>query len=549
MSVEVRGSKPVGQWADLLKDEHSDVQRRLNALYGGDRALVKRAATTCLAAVEGFQDAYGDQADVIVARSTGRVNLLGMHIDHRGGSVNPIAIRELFMVAEARDDDVLVLANVEAREFPQETFRIRDCLPSSKIADWDSWCHDEFERRKHDPAVSWSNYVRAPVLYLQHLHTRDDGTFDPPLKGMNVMIHGNVPRAAGQSSSSSIVVAAADACIRINDLKVDSTEFIDICGYGEWYVGTRGGSGDHAAIKFGEPNAILHITAFPLSVASMPFPRGYRIVLADSLVEATKRVGARDVFNNRVASYNLGLMIVRNNFSQHAPKLIHLRDMNPIILGVEEVEIYRMIMSLPESATRQEVLDLLPRQEREVRHIFRSHSEPPEGYKIRQICMYGVAECIRADMAVERLRAGDVAGFGELISISHDGDRQTKIVDGRRVRADNSYPDERIECLIEDLGSADQGRVDRARLWRQPGGYDVSVPEIDILVDIALDTPGVVGAGLVGAGLGGSMLAVVEAKRAHELVQDMARGYYRPRSLPVRAEIVVPVGGAGILDT
>ncbi|GAH50036.1 unnamed protein product, partial [marine sediment metagenome] len=90
--------------------------------------------------------------------------------------------------------------------------------------------------------------MRAAVLHLQHINTKDDGAFEPALRGMNVMVHGNIPRAAGLSTSSSIVVSAAEACIRINELEVDPMEFIDICGYGEWYVGTLGGSGDHAAI-------------------------------------------------------------------------------------------------------------------------------------------------------------------------------------------------------------------------------------------------------------------------------------------------------------
>ncbi|MBA7646123.1 Galactokinase [subsurface metagenome] len=90
--------------------------------------------------------------------------------------------------------------------------------------------------------------------------------------------------------------------------------------------------------------------------------------------------------------------------------------------------------------------------------------------------------------------------------------------------------------------------MERAHLWRRPGGYEVSVPEIDELVDIALSVPGVVGAGIVGAGLGGSMVAVVSEQHAQELVDDMESRYYRPRGLPVRVEIVAPVGGAGVLD-
>ena len=548
MVPKVKGSRPVRQWLELVGHRNSSFYRKLDGLYGDGEALTRQAAQVSLRALEAFGESYGWDRSAIVARATGRVNLMGMHIDHRGGSVNPIAIKEVYLVAEARNDDVVMLRNVESEEFPQETFRIGDCLPKRKIENWDSWCHDELEKRRNDASVTWSNYVRAAVLYLQHLNTKDDGTFSPALRGMNAMVCGNVPRAAGLGSSSSIVVAAAEACVRINNLAMDPMEFVDACGYGEWYVGTRGGAGDHAAIKFGKPNSVLHITSFPLNVQAVSFPRGYKIVMANSLVEARKRSGARDAFNSRVASYIFGLMMVRRSFPQHAPKLRHLRDLNPDTLGVDEVQIYRMLRSLPESVNREQVLGLLPGQEAEVRHVFRSHAEPREGYRIREVCMYGVAECIRAEMAAERLKAGDVVGFGELISISHDGDRVTRMVNERRVPADNSYPDGKLDSLIRDLQSGDPERTERSHLWRQPGGYNCSLPEMDILVDIALDTPGVLGAGLVGAGLGGSIIALVEERRAQELIDSMAKGYYRPRRLPAAAEIVAPVGGAGIMD-
>ena len=48
-----------------------------------------------------------------------------------------------------------------------------------------------------------------------------------------------------------------------------------------------------------------------------------------------------------------------------------------------------------------------------------------------------------------------------------------------------------------------------------------------MLVDIALATPGVVGAGLIGAGMGGSIVAVVEAEHPHKLIDNMAEHYYR----------------------
>ena len=124
----------------------------------------------------------------------------------------------------------------------------------------------------------------------------------------------------------------------------------------------------------------------------------------------------------------------------------------------------------------------------------------------------------------------------------------TKLVDGQRVPVDNSYPDERIDSLIADLESGEPDRMERAGLWRQGGGYNVSLPEIDTLVDIALATDGVIGAGLVGAGMGGCIVAVVEQEHAAQVIENMAGQYYRPRNMPVKAEIVMPVGGLCTID-
>jgi galactokinase len=146
-------------------------------------------------------------------------------------------------------------------------------------------------------------------------------------------------------------------------------------------------------------------------------------------------------------------------------------------------------------------------------------------------------------MVPKCLRTGNVQRFGELMNLSHDGDRVTRLVDGRRMPTDNGYPDERIDALIGDLESGDPSRIEKARLWRRPGGYNVSLPEVDELVDIALATPGVMGAGLVGAGMGGCIVAIVRSEQAQTLIENLTRQYYDARRLAPKAEVIKPVGG------
>jgi len=549
MAAESSSRRTIGGWIDLVRNEESTFHDRLDEIYGGNRRLRNEAAEMCLLTLEAFADRYGPDRKVFVIRSTGRVNLVGTHIDHRGGSVNPIAIKHMWLVVEPRADDLVLARNVEAYSFPDEQFRISNCLPArKKIKNWDAWCHDEFEKRRGDPSVSWSNYIRAAVLHLQHLHTEEDGTFSPVIAGMNMMIYGNVPQAAGLSSSSAVVMLTAEAVVRINGLEISPANLAQHCGHAEWYVGTRGGYSDHAAIVFGRPNSLLHITAFPMNMETASLPSGYSFILANSLIEAKKQASARDAFNSRIAAYMFGLVMLRVNFPSYAHKLEHLRDVNPARLGVDQAQIYRMVKSLPVSASRADVLRLPADFEQGIRHAFRSHDEPDGGYPIRQVCLYGICECLRADMVPKCLRAGDMETFGRLMSISHDGDRVTKLLDGERVPVNNDYPDERIDALIDDLESRDPERMERASLWRQGGGYNVSLPELDMLVDIALATEGVIGAGLVGAGMGGCIVAVVQDIHAHHVIENMAAQYYHPRGLPVKAEIVTPVGGLCTID-
>ena len=94
------------------------------------------------------------------------------------------------------------------------------------------------------------------------------------------------------------------------------------------------------------------------------------------------------------------------------------------------------------------------------------------------------------------------------MNISHDGDRVANI-----------SPD--LEKQKEVLNQ----RID---IYYQPGGYDCSLPEIDKMVDIALENGGL-GAQICGAGLGGSIMVLVENNKVDLLVKAMEKNYF---SLP-----------------
>ncbi|MEN4042206.1 MAG: galactokinase [Anaerolineaceae bacterium] len=93
-----------------------------------------------------------------------------------------------------------------------------------------------------------------------------------------------------------------------------------------------------------------------------------------------------------------------------------------------------------------------------------------------------VEECARVEEAALRLKAGDAAAFGKLMVAGH--------------------------ISLRDL-------------------YEVSIPELDALVEIALDQPGCFGARLTGAGFGGCTVNLVAEQHAPDFIAALMEGYTR----------------------
>lgn len=537
----VRVTKKASEWLKLLSGSDAGVQDQFARIYGEDADSLEERMGWYGDVVRRFCELYGQDRKAIVLRAPGRINLIGMHVDHRGGHVNPIASREVVMVVEGREDDRVVLHNTDER-FEPCSFTIGEELPAEPIDDWESWTRERAqERARARTAGHWSNYVKAPLVYLQ------DRLKGQRLRGMNALVSGNVPLAAGLASSSAVVVCAAEACLYLNGLDFSPKEFVEFCGIAEWYVGTRGGAGDHAAIKFSRQGFLSHVGFFPLEVELVPFPKDYRVVICNTGVLAQKAAAARDIFNQRVAAYEIGLLLIKEQFPQFAARLQHLRDLNTANLGLDEATIYEVLFSLPRTITRQELAGALPDQGDRLHRLYGTHADPPGGYLVRQVCLYGLAECQRSKMAAEKLKAGDVPGFGELMNLSHEGDRVTRLVGGKRVPRTYLLLDHRLRELTADSRSGDPARIEAARLYRQPGGYRVSCPEGDELVDIAREVERVVGARLVGAGLGGCVAVLVRRDQVGELIRTVKARYYEPRGLAPAIEVCAPIEGSGVL--
>jgi galactokinase len=77
--------------------------------------------------------------------------------------------------------------------------------------------------------------------------------------------------------------------------------------------------------------------------------------------------------------------------------------------------------------------------------------------------------------------------------------------------------------------------------------YEVSCPELDVLVELALALPACHGARLTGAGFGGSTVNLVEASAVDSFSQSVASGYRTRTGRSTEIYVFEPSAGAQIL--
>jgi N-acetylgalactosamine kinase len=546
MRLDKRLCRPAGEWLKMFESDGPALQKTLQRIYGTDADLLAHRKAAYLKVLTLFVRRHGADRAAVISRAPGRVNLMGRHVEHRGGYINPMAInREVLMVASPREDDSVTLTNVDPKSFPDRAFSISGELSLVPWEDWISYINSRrVQQMVLDAKGDWANYVKAACLRLQQSFR------SVRLRGFDATVVGDIPMAAGLSSSSAIVVAAGEATIASNGLDLTASDFVDLCGEGEWYVGSRGGAGDHAAMKFGRRNQVSRVRFFPFAFEYVPgIGDEHRLVVFNSQVKAQKSSNARDVFNQKVAAYEFGLMMTLDRFPHYGHLVEYLRDLNAERLHIRPHVIYEILLSLPQSMTREQLRETLSATHRDkAERIFQTHSEP-KSYDIRSVMLYGLAECARSERAGELLRAGRLDELGRTMNLSHDGDRVARLAaDGTMQPHEWHTGDAELRMLVADLQSEQPERVERAQLYRQPGGYACSVPEIDFMVDLALATPGVLGAQLSGAGLGGCMMVLCRADAVDRLNRRMAKEFYKPRGSKLDATVCSPIEGSGLLS-
>jgi galactokinase len=218
----------------------------------------------------------------------GRLEVFGKHTDYAGGRTLVCAVPRGFVVlARRRTDGELHVIDAKRGE---------------------AFVLDPSGEHVHR---GWRHYVEVVARRLAR-------NFPAAAAGADIVLQSDLPRAAGMSSSSALVISIAIALVRTRALErraewlENITSPLAAASYfgclengmafgslgGDSGVGTHGGSEDHAAIVAGVPGALSTFRFVPLRrLDDVPWPGKWRFVLTPSGVASRKTGSEKEKYN------------------------------------------------------------------------------------------------------------------------------------------------------------------------------------------------------------------------------------------------------------
>jgi galactokinase len=256
----------------------------------------------------------GNTSNVLRWFVPGRIEVLGKHTDYAGGrSILCAAERGMCVVARERSDSII---------------NVFDAIDGRSI-------EFEFSHDVEIPATGWA-------IYPMTVARRIARNFGSGLFGADIAIASDLPRSAGMSSSTALVIGIFAALSEINRLEKrreyqanihnaeELAEYLGCVENGRSYrslagdkgVGTFGGSEDHTAILCCRPGALSQYSFCPVSAQrTIKFPADCIFVIASCGVEATKADSAREKYNCISLAARTILDISNSNLRENFPTL------------------------------------------------------------------------------------------------------------------------------------------------------------------------------------------------------------------------------------
>jgi galactokinase len=296
----------------------------------------------------------------------------------------------------------------------------------------------------------WGDYLAGTINEMLRMNY--------PLRGFNCMFGGDIPIGAGLSSSAAI---AAGIAYTINELFNLNIPKKDLAVYAQMaehnFAGVNCGIMDQFISLYGEKNKAMKLDCRSLAYEMYDFDYpDVSVILCDSGI---KHALASTEYNLRRKQCEAGVLEIRKKYQE----VKNLRDVN---IGM--LEEFERILS-------------------------------PDIYSK---CLYVIEENFRVSEACEQLKKKNINGFGELMTLTHEG-------------------------LKED--------------------YEVSIPELDDLVYQSLELPGVYGSRMMGGGFGGCTINIVAKTHADDFRSKMKTFYTKSKGIYLKIYDCDIEGGTAVI--
>ncbi|EEH04900.1 galactokinase [Histoplasma capsulatum G186AR] len=448
-----------------------------------------------------FKKLYGASPD-FVARSPGRVNIIGEHIDYSLYDVLPTAVSVDVLIAvkvhpaEKTQESWAKVANTNGAKFASGQFTI----PKDKDVEIDSAKHE------------WINYFKAGLrVALKLLREKNQvGDFTPV--SFEVLVDGNVPPGGGISSSAAFVCSSALAGVKANGYDISKQELQDIAIVSERAVGVYSGGMDQAASIFSLRGYLLYVRFFPsFHFEHIPVPKAHpeiTFLMAQSFVTSNKAETAPRHYNLRVAECTLATVVLAKMHNLFLPKDCSslgysLRNFHEELMRKEgrlqdplEYQLDSIIMvaadtlTKEEGYTREDVAALLGISISDLEKQFLStFPVQAERFLLRQRALHCFKEARR------------VLDFKSCLS---------------RSQKQGHLDEHNVKYLGQLLNESMASCRDL---------YDCTCPEVDDICEIALRA-GALGSRVTGAGWGGCTVHMVPQEKVADVTEALKKEYY-----------------------
>ncbi|XP_059645867.1 galactokinase-like isoform X2 [Cornus florida] len=261
----------------------------LQPVYG-DKSPLEEAQLRFENLKSKFIQSFGHPPEVY-ARSPGRVNLIGEHIDYEGYSVLPMAIRQDIIVAIRKND--------------QNLLRITNVSEKYIICTYPADPNQDIDLKNH----IWGHYFICGYKGFYE-YAKSKGLDVGVPVGLDVIVDGTVPTGSGLSSSAAFVCSATIAIMAALNLNFPKKEIAQLTCECERHIGTQSGGMDQAISVMAQSGFAELIDFNPIRATDVQLPAGGSFVIAHSLAESKKAVTAATNYNNRVVECRLAAIVL-----------------------------------------------------------------------------------------------------------------------------------------------------------------------------------------------------------------------------------------------